>query len=36
MSKKKMLTSGKKIIAKNVYLPFHSWPEPYHPLEDAR
>ena len=29
--KKKNLTSGKRITAKNAYLPFHSWPEPYHP-----
>ena len=30
--KEKSLTSGeKKILQKNVYLPFHSWPEPYHP-----
>ena len=29
--KEKNLTSGKEITAKNVYLSFHSWPEPYHP-----
>ena len=29
--KEKNLASGKEITAKNVYLSFHSWPEPYHP-----
>ena len=30
MSKEKIVTSGKEITAKNIYLPFLSWPEPYH------